>query len=410
MNAYALLILAALLLDYGLSLAADLLNLRRLRPELPAELGDVYEAERYARSQEYTRARTRFGFWPATLDLVVLLSFWSAGGFAGLDRWLRGLGLGSIPTGLLFIGALGLAKALIDLPFRWYSTFVIEERFGFNKTTPRTFWVDTAKGLGLALALGGPLLAAILWFFERTGPAAWLWCWGVTALFTLFLQYIAPTWIFPLFNKFTRLEDGELRSAVLRYAQRVAFPLEGLFVIDGSRRSTKANAFFTGFGRKKRVALFDTLIARHPVGELVAIVAHEIGHYKLGHIVKGLLLAILQAGVVFYLMSLSLDRQGLFDAFGVGERSVYAGLVFFSLLYAPLDLVLSFFLQAFSRRNEFQADRFARDTTGAADPLVSALKRLSADNLANLTPHPLYVKLHHSHPPLLERVRALQGR
>ena len=409
MNAYGLVILAALLVQNGLSLLADVLNLRALRPELPAEFRDVYDGERYARSQEYTRARTRFGFWPQAVDLAVLLAFWFGGGFAWLDERVRGLGFGPVASGLVYIGVLALAKALIDLPFRYYATFVIEERFGFNKSTRATFWADAAKGVALTIALGGPLLAAILWFFERTGASAWLWCWGVTAAFTLFVQFVAPTWIFPLFNKFQPLEEGELRAAILRYAERVGFPLEGLFVIDGSRRSTKANAFFTGFGRRKRVALFDTLVAKHTTDELVAVVAHEIGHFKRGHILQGLALSILQAGVVFYLLSIVLARQGLYEAFGVAQHSVYAGLVFFSLLYAPLDLVLSYLLQAFSRRNEFQADAWARTTTGEPERLVSALKRLSADSLSNLTPHPLYVKLHHSHPPLVERIRALRA-
>lgn len=409
MNAYALLILAAILFQNALSLAADLLNLRALRPELPAGFEGVYDAERYARSQQYTRARTRFSFWPQAFDLALLLGFWFWGGFAWLDGWTRALGFGPIVTGLVFIGALALGKALLDLPFRYWSTFVIEERFGFNKSTRATFWADTGKTLVLGVVLGAPLLAAILWFFERAGANAWLYCWGVTALFSLFVQFIAPTWIFPLFNKFQPLEEGELRAAVLAYAQKVTFPLQGLFVIDGSRRSTKANAFFTGFGKKKRVALFDTLVAKHPVEELVAVVAHEIGHYKKGHIVKGLAFSIAQAGVVFYLLSLFLQHDGLFAAFGVGERSVHAGLVFFSLLYTPLELLLSLGLHAFLRRNEFEADAYARATTGAPERLVSALQRLSADSLTNLTPHPLYVALHHTHPPLVERVRALRG-
>jgi STE24 endopeptidase len=409
MNAYGILILAALLFQNALAIAADLLNLRALHPESPAGFDDVYDAERYARSQEYTRVRTRFSFWPQALDLALLLAFWFAHGFVWLDGWTRALGLGPIATGLAFIGTLVLAKALLDLPFRYYSTFVIEERFGFNKTTRATFWADTAKGLALAVALGAPLLAAILWFFERAGTGAWLYCWGATALFTLFVQFLAPTWIFPLFNRFQPLEEGALRAAVLAYAQRVSFPLEGLFVIDGSRRSTKANAFFTGFGKKKRVALFDTLIAKHPPEELVAVVAHEIGHYKRGHIVKSMLLSILQAGAVFWLLSIFLAHAGLFAAFGLQTPSVHAGLVFFALLYTPLELVLSLAEQAFSRRNEFEADAFARATTGDGERLVSALKRLSADSLANLTPHPLYVLLHHSHPPLVERVRALRA-
>ena len=409
MNAYALVILAAILLQNGLSLLADLLNLRALRPELPRGFESVYDAERYARSQEYTRVRTRFAFVPQAVDLVVLLAFWFLGGFAWLDGWTRGLGLGPIGTGLVFVGGLLLAKALLDLPFRYLATFVIEERFGFNRSTRATFWADTAKGLALALVLGTPLLAAVLWFFERFGPSAWLLCWGATALFTLFVQFVAPTWIFPLFNRFQPLEEGPLRSAVLAYARQVAFPLEGLFVIDGSRRSTKANAFFTGFGRRKRVALFDTLIAKHSVEELVAVVAHEIGHYKKHHILQGLVLGILQAGALFGLLALFLSHPGLFEAFGVATPSVHAGLVFFLLLYTPIELVLALGMQAFSRKNEFEADAYARTTTGAAEPLVSALQRLSSDNLANLTPHPLYVALHHSHPPLVERVRALRA-
>ena len=408
MNPYALLILAAILLENLLSLTADLLNLRSLRSTPPAGLEHVYDPARYARSQDYTRANTLFSLLPQAVDLATLLAFWFLGGFAWLDRWTRALGLGPIPTGLIFIAVLGLAKSVLDLPFRYHAVFGIEERFGFNKSTRRTFWLDTAKGLALALALGTPLLALVLWFFERMGASAWLWCWGATALFTLFLQLLAPTWIFPLFNRFEPLAEGELRAAVLEYARKAAFPLEGLFVIDGSRRSTKANAFFTGIGKRKRVALFDTLIANHPTEELVAVVAHEIGHYKLGHIRKGLVLAVLQSGVVFYLLSLFLGNAGLFHAFGVEQPSVHAGLVFFSLLYTPLAFVLSLGMQAFSRRNEFQADAFARATTGDAERLVRALERIAADSLSNLTPHPLYVVLHHSHPPLAERVSALR--
>ncbi len=409
MNAYAVLILAALLVEHGVSLAADLLNLRALRPDVPPAFADVYDAERYRRSQEYTRARTRFGLVPASVDLALLLGFWFAGGFELLDRVLRGLGLGSIVTGLCFIGALALGHALVHLPFAWYSTFVIEERFGFNKTTPRTFWLDRLKGLLLALALGGPLLAAVLWFFGRAGEAAWLWCWLVVAAFSLTLQYVAPTLILPLFNRFKPLEEGELREAVLAYARRVSFPLEGLFVIDGSRRSTKANAFFTGFGRKKRVALYDTLIAKQSVGELVSIVAHEIGHYKRHHILQGTALGILQTGAMLFVMSLFLKERGLFEAFRVSEPSVYAGLVFFGLLYSPIELALSLVTQALSRRNEYEADRYARETTGSSGPLISGLKKLSADSLDNLMPHPFYVLLHHSHPPLAQRVAALEA-
>ncbi len=409
MNAYAAVIALALVLEYGLNLLADLLNLRALRTEVPEGFRDVYDAERYRRSQEYTRARTRFRIVPETFHLASLFVFWALGGFAWLDRSVRALDWGPIGSGLVFIGALALARGLLDLPFRWFQTFVIEERFGFNKTTPRTFWADVLKGFLLAIVLGGPLLAAILWFFETAGGTAWILCWIATALFALFVQFIAPTWILPLFHKFKPLEKDELREALLSYARRVAFPLEGLFVVDGSRRTTKANAFFTGFGKKKRIGLYDTLIAKHDTDELVAIVAHEIGHYKRGHILKSLLIGIIQAGVVFFLLAIFLEHEGLYAAFGVEEPAVYAGLVFFGLLYSPLDLVLSFFLHAFSRRNEFEADAFARETTGRAGTLVRALKRLAADSLDNLTPHPLYVKLHYTHPPVAERIQALNS-
>ncbi len=297
---------------------------------------------------------------------------------------------------------------MVHLPLRWWVTFVVEERFGFNRTTRRTFWTDLLKGLGLAAALGGPLLAAILWLFAAAGARAWLWCWLATALAVVGIQFVAPTWILPLFNTFTPLPGGGLRDAILSYARSVDFPLEGVFVIDGSRRSTKANAFFTGFGRHKRVALFDTLVTTLDAGELLAVVAHEIGHYKRHHVLTGTIVAILQAGTAFFLLSLVLDSQRLFDAFAMDTHPVHAGLVFFALLFTPIDLVLSVLVHAYSRRNEFEADAFAARTTGAGEPLASGLKRLSADSLANLTPHPLHVLLHASHPPLLERVRALR--
>ncbi len=409
MNVYAGLILAALFLDFVLNAVADALNLGALQPEAPKGFEDVYDAERYSKSQEYTRVRTRFGLIPATFNLLLLLSFWWLGGFSWLDEQARGFERGPVVTGLIFIGSMAIAKTLLNLPFSWYSTFVIEEKFGFNKTTPKTFFTDLVKGLLLTVILGGGLLSVILWFFESTGSTAWIWCWAITTLFILVLQYVAPTWIMPLFNKFKPLEEGELRKAVMDYAKQVSFPLEGLFVIDGSRRSTKANAFFTGFGKHKRVALYDTLIEKHTTEELLAIVAHEIGHYKCGHILKGMILGVLQSGVVFFLLSVFIAHLGLFEAFGLSETSVYAGLVFFGMLYSPIDLILSFCMQAYSRKNEFEADAFAKRTTGSGQRLITALKALSADSLSNLTPHPFYVKLHHSHPPLVQRVEALNS-
>lgn len=409
MNVYAIIILTTLVASFVVDLIAELLNLRALRDELPQEFQGVYDAEQYKKSQDYTRVRTRFGFVTSLFGLVLTLAFWFAGGFPYLDKIVRSWGLHPILTGLAYIGILVLAKSVLSLPFSIYSTFVIEERFGFNKTTPKTFVLDLLKGLALGILLGAPLLAGILAFFQYAGVWAWLYCWLAVTVFTLFVQFIAPTWIMPLFNKFTPLDEGELREAILNYAKSVNFSLQNLFVMDGSKRSSKSNAFFTGFGKNKRIALFDTLIAQHTVPELVAVLAHEIGHYKKKHILKGMLISILHAGFMFYLLSIFLSHQGLFEAFYMQEPSIYAGLIFFGMLYSPFEVILSVFLHMFSRKNEYEADRFAAETTRDPDAMISALKKLSVHNLSNLTPHPFYVFLNYSHPPTLERIRALRS-
>jgi len=301
------------------------------------------------------------------------------------------------------------AKSFISLPFSIYHTFVIEEKFGFNKTSVKTFILDMVKGLGLGILLGGPLLAGLLAFFQYSGTYAWLYAWGATTAFTLVVQFIAPTWIMPLFNKFTPLEDGELRQTIMNYAKEVKFSLENLFVMDGSKRSSKSNAFFTGFGKHKRIALFDTLIEKHTVKELLLVLAHEIGHYKKKHIIKSMIISILHMGIMFYLISIFLNHKGLFDAFYMQEMSIYAGLIFFGMLYSPVEMILSVFMQIFSRKNEYEADKFAADTTMDSQSMIDALKKLSADNLSNLTPHPFYVFLNYSHPPVLQRINALKN-
>ncbi len=355
----------------------------------------------------YTRVNTRFGFLTAGTSLAITLIFWFSGGFNYLDLVVRGFNLSEIWNGLIYIGTLLVLRGILSLPFSIYSTFVIEARFGFNKTTVRTFILDIVKGLLLGIALGGPILAGIMYFFQYAGPLAWIYCWLVVTLFGLIIQFIAPTWIMPLFNKFTPLAAGELREAIMAYAQKVHYSLRDIFIMDGSKRSTKSNAFFTGFGKNKRIALFDTLVQKHTVTELVAVLAHEIGHYKKKHILKSMLIGILHTGLMFYLLSIFLSHQGLFDAFYMQNMSSYAGLLFFGMLYAPLEMILAIFLNMFSRRNEFQADRFAVETTGQSDALINALKKLSVDNLSNLTPHPLYAFLNYSHPPVLERIRRL---
>jgi STE24 endopeptidase len=407
-NPFFLIILVALVLDFVLRLMASLLNLKALKLELPPTLEGVYNPEDYRNSQEYTRESTRFDLVASTFQLLLLLSFWFAGGFNYLDQIVRAWGFVPIVSGLLYISILLVAYSLLTLPFSVYATFVIEERFGFNRTTPRTFLMDRVKGLALATLLGAPLLAGVLSFFEYSGPYAWLYCWLIITIFSLVMQFVAPTWIMPLFNKFTPLEPGKLKEAILNYARSVKFPIKNVFVMDGSKRSSKSNAFFTGFGRNKRIALFDTLIEKNTVPELVAVLAHEIGHHKRKHVLQGVIISILHTGVLFFLLSVFLGSPGLYQAFYVEQQSIYAGLLFFGLLYTPIELLLSIVMQMLSRKNEYQADRFAAETIDEPQSLVDALKKLSASNLSNLAPHPFYVFLNYSHPPLLQRMRAIQ--
>ena len=408
MNEFTLIILAALALELGLGVVSNGLNLRALKPEMPAELLGVYDPGEYRRSQEYTRARTYLGLATAVFDLALLFVFWFAHGFDALDRIAVSVWDHPVGTGLIYIGALILAHSLVTLPFSLYATFGIEERFGFNKTTARTFVLDRLKALGLVVVLGGPLLAAVLAFFEYAGGLAWVYGWAAVTLFSLVMAFVAPTWIMPLFNKFTTLEPGELRDSILDYARSVDFTVSNILVMDGSKRSSKANAFFTGFGRNKRIALFDTLIEKHTTAELTAVVAHEIGHYKRRHVPKGIVLGIATTGLLFFILSLVLEAGGLYDAFFMERQSTYAGLVFFGLLYTPVQLVLSAATMALSRRYEYQADRWSVETTGDPQALADGLKRLAADSLANLRPHPLHTFLNDTHPPLLRRVRAIE--
>ncbi len=408
MNPFFIIILAALIVEFVLHLVSELLNLKALKLEVPPELKGVYKPEEYRNSQEYTRVNTRFDILTTTVRLLLLLAFWFSGGFNYLDQIIRSWGFISIVNGLLYIGILLFGYSFLMLPFEAYATFVIEERFGFNRTTPYTFISDRVKGLALATLLGAPLLAGILSLFQYTGPYAWLYCWTTITIYFLVIQFVAPTWIMPLFNKFTPMEPGDLKEAIMRYASSVDFPIKNVFVMDGSKRSNKSNAFFTGFGSNKRIALFDTLIEKHTVSELLSVLAHEIGHYKKKHIIQGIVISVLHTGLVLFLLSVFLRSPGLYQAFYMEQQSVYTGLLFFGLLYTPVELLLSIAMQIISRKNEYQADRFAAETLDEPHSLIDALKELASSNLSNLTPHPFYVFLNYSHPPLLQRVRALK--
>jgi STE24 endopeptidase len=408
-NTYLLFILAVLLVGYLLDLTVSLLTLRALDPVLPEEFDGIYDSKEYARSQEYTRATTRFSIFQSTFMLPLTVAFILAGGFNILDGWARSFGFSSIFTGLVFTGLLLLLSSLVQLPFTLYSTFVIENRFGLNRTTVKTFVLDILKTLLLALLLGGPILALILWFFERGGNLAWLYCWFLIITFTIIMQFVAPVIILPLFNRFTPLEDCPLKQAITEYARKQGFSLQGVYTMDGSKRSNRLNAFFTGFGRFRRIVFFDTLMEKMAIDELVAILAHEMGHFKKKHILKMMVATILQTGFMFALLSMFIKNPGMFSAFGMEHLSIYASLVFFGFLYSPISTVLSVMGNRFSRKYEYEADGYAVATTGLGPELIMGLKKLCRANMSNLTPHPLQVFLQYSHPPVLKRIEAIRA-
>lgn len=405
-NAWFVVIVVALVVLWKVDLLATLLNLKSLGPEIPASFREVIDEEAYVKSQDYTRARALLGIGEGIISLLVLFIFWWFGGFGWLDEKVRDYGFGTIVTGILFIGALVVALRILNLPFDLYDTFGIEERFGFNRTTLATWLADRVKGAVLGAVIGIPLLAALLWIFQ-TIPMAWFWGWVLVTAVSLVVVYVAPTWIMPLFNKFEPLKDGGLKQAIHEMSEKCEFPLKEVSVMDGSKRSAKSNAFFTGFGNNKRIALFDTLIAKHTEAELVGVLAHEIGHFKKKHIVKSLIVGILTTGALFFLLGAMMNNRALFDAFGVRETSVYVSLVLFGILISPMNEVLSVAGNWLSRKHEFEADAYAAEVTGNPQAMADALLKLSRDNLSNLTPHPFYVFLNYSHPPVVERIAAL---
>jgi len=408
MNAYLIAILLILIIRYLLDLVSDWLNVRHVSTEVPAEFKGSYDAEKYRKSQNYLRENTGFGIFVDTIQTVITIAFVLFGGFNVVDRISISLGGGTIITGLIFAGILILASKILSLPFSIYSTFVIEEKYGFNKTTPKTYLLDIIKSLLLTALIGGVVFAAVLWFFEKTGDLAWIYCWVVITLFQIFFMFIAPLVIMPIFNKFVPLEEGELRTAIENYAKAQNFKMKGIFKMDGSKRSSKSNAFFTGFGRSRRIVLFDTLIERHTVNELVSILAHEMGHYKKKHIIKAIVRSIIVMGLALFLLSLFIENEQLFAAFKMEHLSIYASLFFFGFLYTPIAMLIGTGENIISRKNEYEADAFAVKTYGDADAMINGLKKLSVDNLSNLTPHPLKVFLDYSHPPVLERIKAIR--
>lgn len=408
MNIYLIVILSILILNYFLDILVENLNVRHLKTDLPEEFEGYYDAEKYTKAQNYLKENTRFGILVDTITTPLTIIFILIGGFNIVDQIARSFSLHPIPTALIFAGILMFASQVLSIPFSIYSTFVIEEKYGFNRTTPKTFVLDVLKSWGLTILIGGIIFSLVLWFFYTMGSLAWIYCWFAVIIFQMILTFLAPVIILPLFNKFYPLEDGPLKHSIESYAQAQQFKLKGVFKMDASKRSTKSNAFFIGFGKFRRIVLFDTLIKNHSVDELVSILAHEMGHYKKKHIIKSLIISIITTGVMFFILSLFINNQGLFAAFKMQDTSIYASLFFFAFLYTPINMLISIFSKILSRKHEYEADIYAAETYKKPESMISALKTLSVDNLSNLTPHPLKVFLSYSHPPVLERIQSLK--
>jgi len=399
--------ISIILFHFVLGRIFDYLNSKSRKLPVPEEGKGIYDDEKYKKSQEYHSELDRFGIIESGFGLVVMLSFFFLDGFAWLDGIVRNYTGQPLFISLLFFFILAIANDIISIPFDLYSTFVIEEKYGFNKTTAKTFILDKIKGYFLMIIIGGAILSALAWFFEYSGEYFWIFSWGLLSFFMLIITMFYTSVFLPMFNKLSPLPEGELRIAIEEYGKKNGFQLKNIFVMDGSKRSSKANAFFSGFGPKKTIVLYDTLIEKHTTGELVAILAHEVGHYKLKHTISGLISGLLQSAIMLYLLSFFIRNELMAQALGVEQPSFHIGIIAFSILYTPVSTLTGIFMNFISRKNEFAADAFAKKTFNG-EVLQSALKKLSVDNLSTLTPHPAYVFMNYSHPPLLARLKALK--
>lgn len=401
-------IVGIVVISFGFDQVLDYINLKAMRPDIPNEVASFYDSAKYARSQQYHHELARFSFFSSTFSFLTSLAMLSLGGFGWVDGLLRPLIDNQIILALAFFGLLGIASDILSLPFQWYGTFVIEEKYGFNKTTVKTFITDKVKGYALGALLGGTLLSALLYLIETIGPDFWILFAVIAIAFMLFMNMFYTSLIVPMFNKLTPLQDGELKTAIEAFAKKINFPLTNILVIDGSKRSKKANAFFSGIGKRKKIVLYDTLIANHTTEELVAVLAHEVGHYKKKHIIWSFVLSAVQIAFTLFILSLMVFNENLSLALGGQVQAIHLNLLAFTILFSPISMVTGLFMNVYSRKNEFEADAYAKETyDGRA--LAEALKKLSVDNLSNLYPHPAYVFVHYSHPPLLKRLEKIQS-
>ena len=375
--------------------------------KIPKIIGDIYDKEKYLKSQEYKKTQYKFNRISSTYSLLILLLFFYFDGFLILDNYCRSLFDSELIISLSFFGIIYFGNDLLSIPFSIYHTFIIEEKFGFNKTTKKTYIIDKLKSWLLTILFGGGILSFIILQFESVGQNFWIVAWIFISVLTLLINGLYAQIIVPLFNKQTKLEDGELKSEIEKYSKKVGFNLSNIFVIDGSKRSTKANAYFSGFGKQKRVTLYDTLINKLTKNQIVAVIAHEIGHYKKNHIIFNLLFSIIQSGLMLYILSLLIYMPIFSEALNIENHSFHIALITFSILYTPISEISSLIFNLFSRKFEYEADEYA-NTSFDGNHLIEALKILSKDSLSNLTPHPKYVWWHYSHPTLIERINQLR--
>ncbi len=401
-------IIAIIIIDFAVDKIIEALNARHFNDLVPRELQDVYNETEYKKSQRYNNENYNFGLITSTFSLLLMLAFLFFDGFAYVDSLARGFSDDPILIALIFFGIIMFASDILTLPFSWYSTFVIEEKYGFNKTTKKTFFTDKLKSWALLAIVGGGILALIVWFYQITDEDFWWYTWILIIIFTLFVNMFYAKLIVPLFNKQTPLPEGSLRTKIENYAQKVGFKLDNVFVIDGSKRSTKANAYFSGFGKEKRITLYDTLIKDLEEEEILSVLAHEVGHYKKKHIFANLAASIITTGFTLWLLSLFIGNPLLSQALGVTQPSFHIALIAFGILYSPISEITGLIMNYLSRKFEYQADNYAKKTYNA-QALISSLKKLSKISLSNLTPHKAYIFMNYSHPTLLQRYKNLKG-
>ena len=403
---WLLIFIGFIILNFSFSSILEYINDKNWKNDIPSELEDFYNKEKYLQAKEYKKLRGKVSLISSIISTSLTLLILSTGIYGYVSDYIYEIYSSSFIHSAIFFLFFYFINMIISIPVSFYSTFVIEEKFGFNKTTKKTFFTDILKGILMTLIIGGLLLGAALFIYDFFSDGFWIWLWLGLSLFTIFMSMFYTTLIVPIFNKLSPLENGTLKEKIHNYSREIGYSLKNIFIIDGSKRSSKANAYFSGLGPKKTIALFDTLVEKHTEEELVAVLAHEVGHYKKNHIKQGVIISVIQIGLMCYLFEICTKLPEITTALGAEVGAFHLGLIGFSLLFSPIGLILGIFGNIISRKNEFEADDYAKKTYDG-ESLKLALKKLSVDSLSNLHPHPLYVFIHYSHPPLLERLKAL---